>query len=392
MLDGLESGELTFGDLSLDQQATLRDFPDRRLRRRARAILAKGGDLPDPNREAVLQSLLHLAEADAAGDPENGRAVYKQHCAACHKHGDMGVQIGPNLTGMVTHPKEEILTHIIDPSRSVENNFRLYTALTAEGQVLSGMLASETRTSLTLIDNKGKEISLAREDVLDITSSRKSLMPEGFEKQMTEAELADLLAFLTAPGKFIPLPLDQVATAVSTKPLFGATDDGPDRMVFADWSPKTVGEVPFILTDPAGESRPNVVLLNGPNGSLPPSMPRSVALELPAGVPSKAIHLLGGVGGWNFPFSREQTVSLIVRLKYADGTVEDHPLKNGVEIADYIRRVDVPGSEFAFALGDQQVRHVVVTPDRPTEPIAVIELVKGQDDSAPIVMAVTLER
>ena len=60
------------------------------------------------------------------------------------------------------------------------------------------------------------------------------------------------------------------------------------------------------------------------------------------------------------------TVSMIVRLHYADGKTEDHALKNGVHFADYIRQVDVPGSKFAFALRGQQIRYLAVTPKRRT--------------------------
>ncbi len=80
---------------------------------------------------------------------------------------------------------------------------------------------------------------------------------------------------------------------------------------------------------------------------------------------------------------------MIVRLHYADGTHEDHELNNAVHIADYIRKVDVPGSDFASMLGGQQVRHVAVTPKK-TDKIATIELVKGPDRSAPIVMGGTI--
>ena len=114
-------------------------------------------------------------------------------------------------------------------------------------------------------------------------------------------------------------------------------------------------------------------------------------MTLPCNTAAKTIHLLGGVGGWNFPYDRNETVSMIVRLHYADGTHEDHELKNAVHIADYIRKVDVPGSDFAFMLGGQQVRHVAVTPKK-ADKIATIELVKGPDRSAPIVMGVTVER
>jgi hypothetical protein len=83
-------------------------------------------------------------------------------------------------------------------------------------------------------------------------------------------------------------------------------------------------------------------------------------------------------------------VTLIVRLRYEDGQTEDHPLKNGEHFADYIRRVDVPGSKFAFALQDKQLRYLSVQPQR-GEKIKEIELVKGPDESAPIVVAVTVE-
>ena len=84
------------------------------------------------------------------------------------------------------------------------------------------------------------------------------------------------------------------------------------------------------------------------------------------------------------------SVSIIVRLHYADGQNEDHELKNGVHFADYIRRVDVPESKFAFALRGQQIRFLSVIPQR-RERIETVELIKGPDDTAPVVMAVTVE-
>ncbi|WP_231741151.1 hypothetical protein [Thalassoglobus neptunius] len=141
--------------------------------------------------------------------------------------------------------------------------------------------------------------------------------------------------------------------------------------------------------DPQGKTQPNIVLLHGPYGSLPPKMPKSVSL--PCGTPASAVHLLSGVGGWNHPFDNKKSVSMLVRLTYDDATTEDHKLINAVHFADYIRRVDVTGSEFAFALGNQQIRYLSIKPKR-DRTIKTIELVKGEDSSAPIVMAVMIER
>ena len=118
-------------------------------------------------------------------------------------------------------------------------------------------------------------------------------------------------------------------------------------------------------------------------------MPKTVSL--PCGVSASKIHFLSGVGGWNYPFDGAKTVSMIVRLTYDDGETEEHPLRNSEHFADYIRRVDVPGSEFAFQLGNQQIRYLIVSPKR-KDTVKKIELVKGDDNSAPIVMAVTVER
>jgi hypothetical protein len=64
----------------------------------------------------------------------------------------------------------------------------------------------------------------------------------------------------------------------------------------------------------------------------------------------RAIHFLGDVSGWGFPIAAKGSVSMTVRLHYEGGMTGDHPLKNGEHFADYDRRVDVPGSKFAFRL------------------------------------------
>jgi hypothetical protein len=213
-------------------------------------------------------------------------------------------------------------------------------------------------------------------------------MPEGFEKQVKPEELGQLLEFLTQRGKYVPLDLRKVATVVSTKGMFWTEDAEAERLVFNDWSPKTVEGVPFVLVDPEGQRVRNAVLLYSTSGSIPKSMPKSV--ELPCNMPAKAVHLLSGVSGWGFPFGDKGSESLIVRLHYADGEVEDHVLKNGVHFADYIRVVDVPESKLAFRLRGQQLRYLSVPVER-NAAIKSLELVKGADATAPVVMAVTLE-
>lgn len=385
-LDAVERGELRFDVLALDQKTALSTHPNAEIAARARKLLAMGGGLPDANRQKVIEELKYVLTK--SGDVGQGKKVFTQHCAKCHKHGGEGNTIGPDLTGFAVHPKEEILIHVLDPSRSVEGNYKAYTANLLDGRTIIGLLASETRTSVELIDAENKRHALNRDDLESLKESPKSLMPEGFEKSMKPEELVDLLEFMTQKGKFVPIPLDKFATVVSTKGMFFSENAESERLIFRDWKPKEFNKVPFYLVDPNGDKQKNVIMLHSPNGSIPPTMPKSVTL--PCNTAAKAIHFLSGVGGWAAPYDNTKSVSVIVRLHYADGQSEDHQWKNGVHFADYIRRVDVPESQFAFALRGQQIRYLSISPKR-SEPIKSIELIKGADAVAPIVMAVTIE-
>ncbi|QEL20037.1 PVC-type heme-binding CxxCH protein [Limnoglobus roseus] len=385
-LDSVEKGELRFDLLALDQKTALASHPVKEIAERAKKLLAMGGGLPDANRQKVIEDMKPLLAK--TGDVGSGKKVFVAQCAKCHKHGGEGNTIGPDLTGFGIHPKEEILIHVLDPSRSVEGNYKAYTANLLDGRTVTGLLASETKTSVELIDAENKRHALIRDDLETLKESPKSLMPEGFEKTIKPEEFVDLLEFLTQKGKFVPIPLDKFATVVSTKGMFNSEDDDAERLIFKDWKPKEFNKVPFYLVDPNGDKQKNAILLYSTSGNIPPKMPKSVTL--PCNTPAKAIHLLSGVAGWASPYGEKGSVSLIVRLNYADGKSEDHELKNGVHVADYIRRVDVPESQFAFPLRGQQIRYLSVSPKRP-DAIKSIELVKGADSTAPVVMAVTIE-
>jgi uncharacterized protein len=386
LLGAMEKGKADLTDLTLEQRQALAVYPDKGIATRAKKLLARGGGLPSADRQKVVTELMPLTKR--TGDAELGKLVFKKHCATCHTHSGEGNKIGPDLTGMAAHPKAELLVHIMDPSRSVEGNYRVYTLTTQDGIVLSGLLASESKTAVELIDSQAKKHSVQRDNIETLSASNKSLMPDGFEKNLSPAELVHLLEFLTRRGQFLPLALEKAATVVSTQGMFHSKDAKAERLVLRDWAPKTVHGVPFHFVDPQGDKHPNVILLHGPGGTIPPTMPKAV--RLPFSGPAKAIHLLSGVSGWGFPGGKKGSVSLIVRLHYADGKSEDHPLKNGEQFADYIRRVDVPGSEFAFPLEGRQIRYLAIQPRRAAA-LTAVEFIKGDDATAPVVMAVTVE-
>ena len=234
-----------------------------------------------------------------------------------------GTRIGPDLTGVAVHSKEHLLIDILDPSRSVEGNFKIWQVTTLDGKKFAGLMASETRTSIEIIDTEAKKHVIQREDIDELKPSTKSLMPEGFEKQVKPQDIVDLLEFLTQKGKYLPIPLDKAATVVSTKGMFYSEDAGAERMIFSDWKPKTFDGVPFQLVDPNGDKSRNIILLNSPNGTIPPKMPKSVTV--PCNTAAKSIHMLSGVSGWGAQGRSRGSVSMIVRLSALRGWQDRGP-------------------------------------------------------------------
>ena len=225
--------------------------------------------------------------------------------------------MSPDLTGMGVHGKQQLLVHILDPSRDIEGNYQAYILVLADGRVLNGILAGESETSIEFIDGEAKRHPILREEIDELTRTGKSLMPDGFEKQFSRAELSDVLEFLTQRSKFVPLDLRRVATISSVSGMFQTPGSDVERLVFDDWGTKTFAGVPFYPLDPQGGRVRNAIMLHGDLGTVAPTMPPSV--QLPCGFAAKSIHFLSGVSGWGFPATQAGSVSMIVRLHFADG-------------------------------------------------------------------------
>jgi len=133
---------------------------------------------------------------ELASNSTRGREVFRRVCAGCHRLEREGYQVGPDLFSIRNQPKSAILLHILVPDQEITEGFTAQTVLTRDGRTLSGLVASETATSLTLRMQQGKEESLSRDEIEELAPSTTSLMPQGLEKDLSRQDLADLLAFL----------------------------------------------------------------------------------------------------------------------------------------------------------------------------------------------------
>jgi putative heme-binding domain-containing protein len=133
--------------------------------------------------------------------PANGRALFKTHCATCHRLDREGVAVGPDLLGIRNQPKEAILLHVLVPNYEIMPGFTGYQIEITDGRELSGLILSETAGSITLRQAQGLEETIPRTSIKSLTASQLSLMPDGVEQNMTRQELADLIAYLKGEGE-----------------------------------------------------------------------------------------------------------------------------------------------------------------------------------------------
>jgi putative heme-binding domain-containing protein len=129
-------------------------------------------------------------------NPTNGRAVFKQHCASCHRLDREGVPVGPDLFGIRNQQPEVILLHIIVPEHEIVPAYVNYAVRLKDGRETDGMIASESDTHIRLRRALGEEEIIARSDIAEIRSSGLSPMPQEMEKNMSRQDMADLIAYL----------------------------------------------------------------------------------------------------------------------------------------------------------------------------------------------------
>lgn len=197
-LAAVSSGPLTVVDIDPETEQFLRSHRDGDIRQLAESVLQR----PDStNRAAIVAE--YLRTMPEAGDAAAGRELFSKRCAQCHKLGDLGHVVGPDLASLTDKSVAAIVTAVLDPNRAVEAKFLQFGALTTTGQTHAGILTNETATSVTLLAAEAKAATLLRNELEDLWSINKSLMPEGLEKELSPSAVADLAAFIRGN---VPLP------------------------------------------------------------------------------------------------------------------------------------------------------------------------------------------
>lgn len=136
------------------------------------------------------------------GESERGRALFfdsdgPARCAGCHRVGDEGGDIGPELTAVAgTRTLPSIVESLLQPSASIPAGYESELVETTGGRILDGLVVRETADSLWLVTALEEEHVVARADVARRRIQDTSVMPGDLARSLSVRQFHDLIAYL----------------------------------------------------------------------------------------------------------------------------------------------------------------------------------------------------
>ena len=128
LLDEVEAGRVAVREIEPARADQLRKHADPAIRERALPLLV---DTTAADRQQVIADYQPALALES--DPLRGREVFVKNCQQCHKIGDVGVNVAPDISDSRTKTPAELLTSILDPNRPTAHNHCSYTIRARDG-------------------------------------------------------------------------------------------------------------------------------------------------------------------------------------------------------------------------------------------------------------------
>ncbi len=149
---------------------------------------------------AYLKTLAATADAEPArGIAASGESLFAANCLACHRVGARGGHLGPDLSRIgVARAREALARQIRGNMADVRPGYEPVTLTTPAGHQIQGVKKNEDLFSVQIMDTTERIQGYLREDMKSVTTEKQSSMPAFGPDRLTDAQLDDLLAYLTS--------------------------------------------------------------------------------------------------------------------------------------------------------------------------------------------------
>lgn len=194
-LESLKSEKINVAETPAQLIAGLRDHKSKAVSKLAATVLP-----PVISRDQVIANYADALQGE--GDREKGRLAFEKACMVCHlSHEGKGIVLGPSITTFSNAGAESLLGNILNPNKEVAPQFQAFTFELKNGEMLVGIIESESAEEVTMKMPGGLSRTFPRTEVQSMKGLGQSLMPEGLEASLTVEEMRDLLSYLAAPAK-----------------------------------------------------------------------------------------------------------------------------------------------------------------------------------------------
>lgn len=139
---------------------------------------------------------------EGVGSAEAGRPIFEKQCAICHRFGEMGKDVGPDLTTIASRfKKTDVLESILWPSKIISDQYQSEMFELDDKTIVSGVIVRETPAAVFVrtAESPERPVMLQKAKITTRAASTVSLMPEGLLDAYTQEDIANLLAFVLAP-------------------------------------------------------------------------------------------------------------------------------------------------------------------------------------------------
>lgn len=194
LLEAIEAGEVSTTLITPDIADRFRLHPDKAIQQRAMKLFPATGTGGEETAKMIQR--IERALKEGLGNAYEGEKIYAMKCVSCHQLFYKGGQIGPNLTSYQRDNLGTMLISIVNPNAEIREGYEYQMVTTTDGRSIGGFLAESDGQVTVLRGLDGQDVTLKKDEIQEMKSMGRSLMPDGLLNDLDDDQLRDLFAFL----------------------------------------------------------------------------------------------------------------------------------------------------------------------------------------------------
>lgn len=200
LLKAVDKNLIPRADLSADLIRQLRNLDSSEVNDLLQRVWGVVREVAQDRQQLIAHYKQVLGSNPGEARLEHGRAVFVKTCQQCHTLFGTGGKVGPDITGSNRANLDYLLSNVLDPSAVMAKEYQPVVIATDSGRVITGIVKEETSTTVA-IQTANELVSVPVAEIEARKQSEKSMMPDDLLRNLSDAEVRNLVAYLASPGQ-----------------------------------------------------------------------------------------------------------------------------------------------------------------------------------------------